>query len=51
LMMYGLKPGPLLFVETEFVWTVIGSMYIGTYVIDSQSTTDKTLGENQHASL
>jgi putative tricarboxylic transport membrane protein len=34
LMMYGLKPGPLLFVESkEFVWTVIGSMYIGNVML------------------
>jgi putative tricarboxylic transport membrane protein len=34
LMMYGLKPGPLLFVENkEFVWTVIGSMYIGNVML------------------
>jgi len=34
LMMYGLKPGPLLFIESkEFVWTVIGSMYIGNVML------------------
>src|SRR4030042_93942 len=34
LVMYGLKPGPLLFVESkEFVWTVIGSMYIGNVML------------------
>jgi putative tricarboxylic transport membrane protein len=34
LIMYGLKPGPLLFVENkEFVWTVIGSMYIGNVML------------------
>ena len=34
LMMYGLKPGPMLFVENkEFVWTVIGSMYIGNVML------------------
>jgi len=34
LMMYGLKPGPLLFVENkDFVWTVIGSMYIGNVML------------------
>ncbi len=30
LMMWGLQPGPLLFTQqTEFVWGLIGSMYIG----------------------
>jgi len=30
LMMWGLQPGPLLFVEQpDFVWGLIGSMYIG----------------------
>jgi putative tricarboxylic transport membrane protein len=34
LMMYGLKPGPLLFIESkDFVWTVIGSMYIGNVML------------------
>jgi len=34
LVMYGLKPGPLLFLQTkEFVWTVIGSMYIGNIML------------------
>jgi putative tricarboxylic transport membrane protein len=34
LIMYGLKPGPLLFVENkEFVWTIIGSMYIGNVML------------------
>jgi putative tricarboxylic transport membrane protein len=34
LIMYGLKPGPLLFVENkDFVWTVIGSMYIGNVML------------------
>lgn len=30
LMMWGLQPGPLLFIQqTDFVWGLIGSMYIG----------------------
>jgi putative tricarboxylic transport membrane protein len=34
LIMYGLKPGPLLFLQSkEFVWTVIGSMYIGNVML------------------
>jgi putative tricarboxylic transport membrane protein len=34
LIMYGLKPGPLLFVENkEFVWTIIASMYIGNVML------------------
>ena len=34
LMMFGLKPGPLLFIESrDFVWTVIGSMYIGNVML------------------
>ena len=34
LMMYGLQPGPMLFVQNkEFVWTVIGSMFIGNVLL------------------
>jgi len=34
LMIYGLQPGPLLFEQhTEFVWTVIASMYIGNVML------------------
>jgi putative tricarboxylic transport membrane protein len=34
LMMYGLQPGPALFQQNKlFVWTVIGSMYIGNVVL------------------
>jgi putative tricarboxylic transport membrane protein len=34
LMLYGLKPGPVFFVQNkEFVWTVIGSMYIGNVML------------------
>jgi putative tricarboxylic transport membrane protein len=34
LMINGLKPGPLLFQEQKlFVWTVIGSMYIGNVIL------------------
>ena len=34
LMMYGLKPGPMLFIQNkEFVWTVIGSMYVGNVML------------------
>jgi putative tricarboxylic transport membrane protein len=34
LMMYGLKPGPLLFKENpQFVWAVIASMYIGNVIL------------------
>jgi putative tricarboxylic transport membrane protein len=30
LMLYGLKPGPVFFIQNkEFFWTVVGSMYIG----------------------
>jgi putative tricarboxylic transport membrane protein len=34
LLLYGLKPGPVFFVQNkEFVWTVIGSMYIGNVML------------------
>jgi len=34
LMMYGLQPGPILFQQnTEFIWAVIGSMYIGNIIL------------------
>jgi putative tricarboxylic transport membrane protein len=34
LILYGLQPGPLLFQEhKDFVWTVIGSMYIGNVIL------------------
>jgi putative tricarboxylic transport membrane protein len=34
LMLYGLKPGPVFFVQnSEFAWTVIGSMYIGNVML------------------
>jgi putative tricarboxylic transport membrane protein len=34
LVMYGLEPGPALFVQKkEFVWTVIGSMYVGNVML------------------
>jgi putative tricarboxylic transport membrane protein len=34
LMMYGLQPGPLLFVQNpDFVWAVIASMYIGNVML------------------
>lgn len=34
LMLYGLSPGPLLFqMNKEFVWTVIGSMYVGNVML------------------
>lgn len=34
LVMYGLEPGPALFVQNKlFVWTVIGSMYIGNVML------------------
>jgi len=34
LVMYGLEPGPALFVQNKlFVWTIIGSMYIGNVVL------------------
>jgi putative tricarboxylic transport membrane protein len=34
LMLYGLKPGPLLFLESkDFLWTVIASMYIGNVML------------------
>jgi putative tricarboxylic transport membrane protein len=34
LMINGLKPGPLLFQEQrQFIWTVIGSMYIGNAIL------------------
>jgi putative tricarboxylic transport membrane protein len=33
-MMYGLQPGPALFVQNKtFVWTVIGSMYVGNVLL------------------
>lgn len=34
LMMFGMRPGPLLFEENpEFVWGLIGSMYVGNIVL------------------
>jgi putative tricarboxylic transport membrane protein len=34
LMMYGLQPGPVLFQQNKlFIWTVIGSMYIGNVLL------------------
>jgi putative tricarboxylic transport membrane protein len=34
LMMYGLQPGPTLFVQNKtFVWTVIASMYLGNVLL------------------
>jgi putative tricarboxylic transport membrane protein len=34
LMIYGLQPGPLLFIkQAGFVWTVIASMYIGNLIL------------------
>ncbi|MGH7279097.1 MAG: tripartite tricarboxylate transporter permease, partial [Candidatus Rokuibacteriota bacterium] len=34
LMVYGLRPGPLLFQkDAEFVWTVIASLYIGNLIL------------------
>jgi len=34
LVMYGLQPGPLLFQSNpEFVWTVIGSLYVGNVIL------------------
>ena len=34
LMIYGLQPGPLLFKDRpDFVWTIIGSMYIGNVML------------------
>jgi putative tricarboxylic transport membrane protein len=34
LMLYGLQPGPLLFqTNKEFVWTVIGSFYVGNIML------------------
>jgi putative tricarboxylic transport membrane protein len=34
LMIYGLQPGPLLFVkQAKFVWTIIASMYIGNVIL------------------
>jgi putative tricarboxylic transport membrane protein len=34
LMMYGLQPGPVLFqTNKQFIWTVIGSMYIGNVIL------------------
>ena len=34
LMLYGLQPGPALFVQNkEFVWTIIGSMYVGNVLL------------------
>jgi putative tricarboxylic transport membrane protein len=34
LVMYGLEPGPALFVQNRlFVWTIIGSMYIGNIML------------------
>ena len=34
MIIYGLQPGPLLFMQEEsFVWTVIGSMYIGNVML------------------
>jgi putative tricarboxylic transport membrane protein len=34
LMLYGLKPGPVFFIQNkEFFWTIIGSMYIGNVML------------------
>lgn len=34
LIMYGLQPGPALFqTNKEFIWTVIGSMYVGNVIL------------------
>ncbi len=34
LMMYGLQPGPTLFLQNKtFVWTVVGSMYVGNVLL------------------
>ena len=34
MIIYGLQPGPLIFMENkDFVWTVIGSMYIGNVIL------------------
>jgi putative tricarboxylic transport membrane protein len=34
LMLYGLQPGPTLFIQNrEFIWTVIASMYIGNVML------------------
>ena len=33
LMMYGVQPGPTLFVQSVVRWTVIGSMYIGNVLL------------------
>lgn len=34
LMLYGLKPGPVFFIQNkEFFWTVVGSMYIGNVML------------------
>ena len=34
LILYGLKPGPMLFVENaDFVWAVMASMFIGNFVL------------------
>jgi putative tricarboxylic transport membrane protein len=34
LMMYGLKPGPMLFhTNPEFVWTLIASMFVGNVIL------------------
>jgi len=34
LMMYGLQPGPMLFIANkDFVWTIIGSMYVGNVML------------------
>jgi putative tricarboxylic transport membrane protein len=34
LILYGLKPGPMLFVENaDFVWAVIASMFIGNFIL------------------
>jgi len=34
LMIYGLQPGPMLFINNkEFVWTVIGSMFVGNVIL------------------
>ncbi|MEW6672547.1 MAG: tripartite tricarboxylate transporter permease [Thermodesulfobacteriota bacterium] len=34
LVMYGLEPGPALFLQNkQFVWTVIGSMYVGNLML------------------
>ena len=53
LIMYGLQPGPVLFVQnSSFIWAVIASMYIGNVILLILNLPlVGTLGTDQHDTL